>query len=303
MKSRDLIKKRILIVGANGLLGQRIIAFYQAQENVELLGCSIEEKPTFENTPYINCDITVREEIKNTIFNFYPDIVINAAAYTNVDLCESERATAWKINVKGVENIVEACRSLDAKIIHFSTDYIFNGNNGPYDENVKPDPVGYYGRTKLASENVLKIGAVTYAVLRTNVLYGIANSRPDYVRWVINSLRSKQQIRIVTDQVGNPTFVEDLVTAVNKVIVSDQYDVYNIAGKEFINRYEFALQIADMFNLDKKLITPIVTEELKQPAKRPLKGGLIITKAINQLGYNPHSIIEALEIIKKQLSL
>lgn len=303
MNSPDLIKKRILVIGANGLLGQRILAFYEFNSKVELLGSSIEEKPSFENIPYVRCDMTVKDEIKKIIFGFYPDVVINAAGFTNVDLSETERETAWKINVKGVENIAEACRSIDGKIIHISTDYVFNGHNGPYDENAKPDPIGYYGRTKLASENVLKIGAVTYAVLRTNVLYGIANSRSDYVRWVINSLSEKKEIRIVTDQLSNPTFVEDLVQAISKVIDQNKYDIYNVAGKDFTNRYEFALNIAELFNLDKKLIIPILTDELKQPAKRPLKGGLIISKAEKELGYKPHSIVEALQIIKKQLSV
>ena len=303
MFSHDIIKNRILVVGANGLLGQRLISFYVGKQNIELLGSSVEEKSFLPGTAYIKCDITSREEVKKLIFDFYPDVVINAAGFTNVDQSEKERETAWKINVKGVEYLTEACRTIDAKIIHISTDYIFNGLNGPYDENAKVDPLGYYGRTKLASENALRIGAVTYSVIRTNVLYGVANSRPDFVRWVINSLTDKKQIRVVTDQINNPTFVEDLVQAINKIIELDKFNLYNIGGKDFLNRFEFAVIIADYFNLDKSLILPIVTEELKQPAKRPLKSGLITIKAETELGYKPHSIIEALAVIKKQLSL
>lgn len=303
MFSHEIIKKRILVVGANGLLGQRLIAFFSSKENVELLGCSVEDEPYFNFVSYLRCDVTLREDVKKIIFDFYPDVVINAAAFTNVDLSETERETAWKINVKGVEYLAEACRTIDAKIIHISTDYIFNGLNGPYNENAKADPLGYYGRTKLASENALKIGAVIYSVIRTNVLYGIANSRPDFVRWVINSLSDKRPIRVVQDQINNPTFVEDLVQAINKIIEFDKYSLYNIGGKDFINRFEFAMLIAEYFNLDKNLIKPIITEELKQPAKRPLKSGLITIKAETELGYKPHSIIEALGIIKKQLSL
>lgn len=303
MFSHDVIKNRILVVGANGLLGQRLISFYAGKQNIELLGCSIEEKPFLSGITYIKCDITSREEVKKLIFDFYPDVIINAAGFTNVDLSEKERETAWKINVKGVEYLAEACRTIDAKIIHISTDYIFNGLNGPYDENAKVDPLGYYGRTKLASENALRIGAVTYSVIRTNVLYGIANSRPDFVRWVINNLTDKKQIRVVNDQINNPTYVEDLVQAINKIIELDKYNLYNIGGKDFLNRFEFGVKIADYFNLDKSLILPIVTEELKQPAKRPLKSGLITIKAETELGYKPHSILEALGKIKKQLAL
>ena len=303
MYSHDIIKNRILVVGANGLLGQRLISFYAGKQNVELLGCSVEDKSFLPGSSYLKCDITSREEVKKLIFDFYPDVIINAAAFTNVDLSETEKETAWKVNVKGVEYLVEACRVIDAKIIHISTDYIFNGFNGPYDENAKPDPLGYYGRTKLASENVLKIGAVTYSVIRSNVLYGIADSRPDFVRWVINSLTNKKQIRVVTDQINNPTFVEDIVHAINKIIGMNKYSLYNIGGKDYLNRFEFAQIIADYFKLDNKLITPILTEELNQPAKRPLKSGLITTKAEAELGYKPHSILEALSKIKKQLAL
>lgn len=303
MFSHDIIKNRILVVGSNGLLGQRLISFYLEKPNVELVGCSIEDNSFLAGIAYKKCDITSRDEVKKLVFDFYPDVVINVAAFTNVDLSETERETAWKVNVKGVEYLVEACRTIDAKIIHISTDYIFNGFNGPYDENAKPDPQGYYGRTKLASENVLKIGAVTYAVVRTNVLYGIADSRPDFVRWVVNSLTDNKNIRVVTDQINNPTFVEDLVHAINKIIELEKYKIYNIGGKDFLNRFEFAEIIAEYFNLDKKLITPILTEELNQPAKRPLKSGLITIKAETELGYKPHSVLESLGKIKKQLAL
>jgi dTDP-4-dehydrorhamnose reductase len=302
MFSPGLIKNRILIVGANGLLGQRLISFYASKNQVELLGCSVEDEPLFNNAPYVQCDITSRENVKNVVFDFYPDIVVNAAGFTNVDLSEKERETAWKINVKGVEYLAEACRTIDSKIIHISSDYIFNGQNGPYDENAKADPLGYYGRTKLASENALKIGGVIYAIIRTNVLYGIANSRPDFVRWVINNLSENKQIRVVHDQINNPTYVEDLVQAINKIIEFDKFRIYNIGGKDFLNRFEFAVLIADYFNLDKSLIIPIKTDELKQLAKRPLKSGLITYKAETELGYKPHSITETLAIIKKHLS-
>lgn len=296
------MKKRILVTGANGLLGQRLISFYKSFEDVELLGCSIEDKPYFEGAQYTQIDITVRESVKKVVFDFYPDIIINTAGFTNVDRSETERETAWKVNVKGVEYLAEACRTIDSKLIQLSTDYIFNGINGPYDESAKPDPLGYYGRTKLASENVLKISAITYSVIRTNVLYGVANSRPDFVRWVINNLSENRQINVVVDQFGNPTFIDDLVQAINKIISFDKYSLYNIGGKDFVNRFEFAIMIADFFNLNKELIIPTTTGMLKQPARRPLNSGLITIKAETELGYKPYSIVEALAIIKKQLN-
>lgn len=304
MFSHDIIKKRILVFGANGMLGQRLIEFYSKLPNVQLLACSAEDDPVFEITEYRKIDITRREEVKDLCYDFYPDVIVNAAAFTNVDLSETEREKAWKTNVKGVEYIAEVSRVIDSHIIHISTDYIFDGKKGPYSEKDKPNPLGYYARTKLASENVLHISGTYYTILRTNVLYGIAhNSRPDYVRWVVNSLRERQKIRIVTDQINNPTFIDDLIQAISKVIEYKKYGIFNIGGKEFLSRYDFTIDIADFFNLDKSLIYPITTEELHQPAPRPLKSGLIILKAQTQLGYKPHSINESLMKMKKELAL
>ena len=302
MQVNGLVKNRILVTGSNGMLGQRAVQFYASKENVELLATSVEDKSVIDSIEYIPSDIKDRESIKKLVYDYCPDFIIHTAAFTNVDLSEKFREEAWKINVKGVECIGEAARAIDAHIIHISTDYIFDGRNGPYDENATPDPIGYYGRTKLASENTLRISGTFFSILRTNVLYGIVpNSRPDFVRWVVSSLRTKQEIRIVKDQFGNPTFIDDLVQAINKIIEFRKTGVYNIGGKEFLSRYDFTLRIADFFGLDKRLIVPITTEELKQPARRPLKSGLLILKAETELGYKPHTITEALSAMKKEL--
>ena len=303
MQTNGLVKNRILITGSNGMLGQRAVQFYLKNENVELLATSVEEKSLIENVDYISCDIKDRNSIKKIILDYCPDFIIHTAAFTNVDLSEKLREDAWKINVKGVEYISEAARAIDTHIIHISTDYIFDGKDGPYSENAIPNPLGYYGRTKLASENALRISNTFFTILRTNVLYGIAlNSRPDFVRWVVSSLDENRNIRIVNDQINNPTFIDDLVQAINKIIEFKKTGIFNVGGIEFLSRYDFTLRIADYFNLDKKLITPIRTEELKQSARRPLKSGLIILKAETELGYKPHSIVESLAAMKKELN-
>ncbi len=299
---KDFIKKRILITGANGMLGQRTTAFYSRQQNIELLPTSVEPNSYDGFDEYKQCDITNRTEFKKLIFDFCPDFIIHTAAFTNVDLSESERETAWRTNVKAVEYISEVARVIDAHIIHISTDYIFDGKNGPYSEKAKPNPIGYYGRTKLASENVLKLSGAIFTVLRTNVLYGVAeNSRQDFVRWVVDSLSNNKKINIVTDQINNPTFLEDIVQAISKIIEFRKPGIFNIGGQEFLSRYEFTQRIADYFKLDKDLVKPILTDELKQPARRPLNSGLIILKAESELGYKPHSIEESFSVMKKVL--
>ncbi len=303
MFPEDLIKKRILITGANGMLGQRTIFNLALAKNYELLGVSLEDESVFSNVDYKCVDLTSRDDFKQVVYNFCPDFIINTAAFTNVDLSETERETAWKVNVKGVEYIAEAARVIDAHVIHISTDYVFDGKRGPYSEKSRTNPLGYYGRTKLASENVLKTSGVFNTIIRTNVLFGIADSRPDFVRWVVSSLRAGKEIRIVTDQINNPTFIDDLVQAISKIIEFKKHGLYNIGGREFLSRYDFTIKIADYFQLDKSFIKKIVTEDLNQPAKRPLKSGLLTIKAESEFGFKAHSIEESLAIMEKELSL
>lgn len=298
------LKNRILIFGSNGTLGQRLSEYYRGNKQIELLVSSNQAESFVDNVDYVQADFCSREEVKNVILKFFPDYVINAAAFTNVDLSETERESAWKINVKGVEYITEAARVLDSKVIHFSTDYIFDGTKGPYHENDKPNPLGYYGRTKLASENVLRLSGIDYTIIRLNVLYGIAaKSRPDFVRWVVDSLRNNKEIRIVTDQINNPTFIDDLIDVIALVIKYQKNGIYNIGGREFLSRFDFTLRIADFFNLDTNLIKPIVTEDLKQAAKRPLQSGLITIKAESEIGFKARRIEETFQLMKDELKL
>lgn len=300
----SMLKTRILIIGSNGMLGQRLTDYFSASSNVELLCTSQEENSFIEDVEYKPLDITNKQRVKDIVLDFFPDFVINAAAFTNVDKSESERELTWKVNVNGVENIALYSWTIDAHLIHISTDYIFDGKNGPYSEVDKPSPINYYGRSKLASENSIRTSGVRFTILRSNVLYGPAKfGRPDFVKWVVESLSSHKEIRIVKDQYNNPTFIDDICFAISKIIEYKKEGIYNIAGPEILSRLEFTNRIADYFMLDKSLIKSIVTEELKQPAPRPLKSGLITLKAETELGYKPTSITDSFAIIKKYLNL
>lgn len=304
MLTSDLIKNRILIIGSNGMLGQRLAYYFMNMSNVELLCSSAEDESFIQNVAYQKIDITGKQSVKELILNFFPDYVINCAAFTNVDKSESERETAWRINVTGAENISFYSWTVDAHLIHISTDYIYDGKNGPYSEEDKPNPIGYYGRTKLASENSVRISGVRNTIIRTNILYGPAkHGRPDYVKWVINSLRNGEEIRIVTDQIGNPTYIDDIVKSIAEIIEFRIEGVFNIGGSEQISRYDFTIRIADYFGLDKSKIKPIYTADLKQPAPRPLKSGLRIDKARQLLNYQPVSIEESFRLMRKELKL
>ncbi|MFH1194741.1 MAG: dTDP-4-dehydrorhamnose reductase [bacterium] len=304
ISSNDLIKNRILIIGSNGMLGQRLTGYFSSFDKVELFCSSAETSSFIPDVSYLQVDISQKNEVKKLIHNFYPDFIINAAAYTNVDGCEIEKELAWKINVDGVVNISKSAKAIHAHVIHMSTDYVFDGFNGPYSEIDTVNPISYYGRTKLAAENVLREGDNTFAIIRTNVLYGPAKyGRPDFVKWAVNSLRENKNIRIVTDQINNPTYIDDIVDAISKIIEFRKTGIYNIGGAEFLSRFDFTLRIADFFSLDKNLILPILTEDLKQPARRPLKSGLITLKAQTEFGFRPRSIMETFSLMKAELNL
>lgn len=300
----DLIKKRILVFGANGKLGQRLVHKLVQNTNYEIHAAGNEEKSIINNVEYTQLDISKKNQVKTLFHKFFPDLVINAAGYTNVDLCETNKEASWNVNVKGTENIAMLSWAIDAHIIHISSDYVFDGKEGPYTEEDIPNPISYYGRTKLAGENTLRSSGVRFTIVRSNVLYGaVLSNRPDFVKWVIENLKAGKQIRIVSDQINNPTYIDDLVDAIESIGNYELLGIYNIGGSEFLNRYDFSLRIAAYFNLDKNLITAITTSELNQPALRPLKSGLIIKKAESDLHYSPKSIEATFQLIKEESGL
>ncbi len=296
-----MIKKRILIVGSNGMLGQRIVEYYSKRKDVELLLASVEKESYFPDNEYKQLDITDKKQVKQIILGFYPDIVINVAAFTNVDKCETEKEIAWKINVKGVEYLAKYSVSSHSHLIHISTDYVFDGKNGPYNEKDLPNPISYYGRSKLAGENVIRRFDIPFTIIRTNVLFGPAKfGRPDFVKWVVNSLTNKNKIKIVTDQINNPTYLDDLVFGIVQVGDLTKTGIYNIGGAELLSRFEFTKRIAEFFNLDFSLVEPIETKDLNQPAPRPLKSGLINLKAETELSYSPRKLTDCFTLMKNE---
>ncbi|MDX1700245.1 MAG: dTDP-4-dehydrorhamnose reductase, partial [Melioribacteraceae bacterium] len=275
-----MIKKRILIIGSNGMLGQTLVNLLSGQEMYEVHLASAEDDSYFDEFSYSQLDVSIKKQVKKLLLDFFPDFVINLAAFTNVDKSETERETCWNINVNAIEYLAKYCVPTNSHLIHISSDYIFDGKNGPYSEKDLPNPVSYYGRSKLAGENIIKRFNIPSTIIRTNVLFGTTKfGRPDFVKWVVDSLSNKKEIKIVTDQINNPTFLEDIAWAIKKIFDTGKTGIYNIGGAELLSRYEFTKKISEFFKLNFDLVKPIITEELKQPAQRPLKSGLINLKA------------------------
>ena len=284
------------------MLGQSLTTHFMFQKDVELMCASYEDESLYDNVSYAKVDISSSKEVKKLFKDFCPDIIINSAAYTNVDGCETEKELSWSINVTGVENLVKYGRTYEAHLIHISSDYIFDGESGPYTEDEIPNPISHYGKEKLAGENAILSGRIKHSIIRTNVLYGSTQfGRPDFVKWVFDSLSENKNIRIVKDQINNPTYIDDLSSAISKIIEFDKRGIFNIGGAELLSRLDFTYKIAEYFNLNKSLITPIVTSDLNQPAPRPLNSGMVNLKAETELNYHPLTIEKTLFLMKRSL--
>lgn len=298
-------KGKILLTGANGLLGQAVVTVFTRESDFHLVQTSVEDSPFVDfGHKYIQLDITNKEQVKKVISDEKPDVVVNCAAFTDVDKCETERELCWRLNVDAVKNLIIGCRPDDVKLIHYSTDYIFDGKKGPYSEIDIPNPVSFYGRSKLASENAITASGINYCIIRTMVLFGVGkNVKPNFALWLIDKLNKGMPVNIVDDQIGCSTIVDDLAYGTLKIIEQEKNGVYNISGRDVESRYDFTLKLCDVFGFDKKLVRKIKTKDLNQPAPRPLNSGLIIYKAETELGYKPMSTIEALQLLKYQLGM
>jgi len=299
---------KLLLTGSNGLTGQKIVYKVIRNKNISLLATSSGENrlKTKEGYSYQTLDISDTQAVEDIIKKFQPDVLINTAAMTNVDACELNQQDCIKINIKGVENLLQALKKYAPKcfFIHLSTDFIFDGEKGNYTEEDKPNPLSFYGQSKLKGEEILLHQAeINYAVLRTILVYGVVDnmSRSNIVLWAKQALEKNQSINVVTDQFRTPTLAEDLADACLLAANKKIKGIFNIGGKDFMSIYELVNKVADAFCLNKSLIIPSTSEKIQQPAKRPPITGFNISKAKTLLEYSPHSFEQGLEIIKQQL--
>lgn len=298
--------KKVLITGSNGLLGQKLVQLLCEDENYELIATSrgVNRLPSDVPYTYVPMDITNPEEVQQVIGEYKPEFIIHTAAMTNVDQCEAEKEACWKQNVDAVEYLVKASEKAKSHFIHLSTDFIFDGKEGPYDERAKANPLSYYGESKLAAEKIVRKCKAPWAIARTVLVFGIANdmSRSNIVLWVKKSLEEGKQIQVVNDQWRTPTLAEDLAMGCYLIMENAATGIYNISGKELMTPFDMAIKTADFFKLNKSLITKTDSTKFTQPAKRPPRTGFIIDKAVNNLGYDPHSFEEGIQLLSEQIS-
>jgi dTDP-4-dehydrorhamnose reductase len=249
-------------------------------------------------------DIGDKANVDSVMDKVNPDHVIHTAAMTQVDDCELDHDACDRANVDAVQSIVEACERNGCHLIYVSTDFIFNGEDGPYDEEGTPDPLSYYGMSKLKAEQIVQSSSLNWAILRTVLVYGIVDnmSRSNIVLWAKGALEKGDTINVVDDQFRSPTLAEDLADGCILAMDKNATGIYNISGKDQYSIIDLVRTVADYYGLDKSLINPVSSETLNQPAKRPPVTGFILDKARKELGYEPHSFTEGIAIMERQLA-
>ncbi|MES3018713.1 MAG: SDR family oxidoreductase [Bacteroidota bacterium] len=297
--------KRILVTGSNGLLGQKLTDISLLDAEIELIATSVgaNRHPATSGYIYEEFDVRNPERLVELVEKHRPDAIIHTAALTNVDACEVERDLCKALNVDAVANLISVCEKYKIHLVHISTDFIFDGEAGPYVEDAVPNPLSYYGFTKLEAENLLKDSSCKWAVLRTIIVYGIVSdmSRSNIVLWAKGALEKGEPINVVNDQWRMPTLAEDLALGCLLAVKKEATGVFNTSGKDLMSIIEIVERVADFYGLNKSLINPISAESLNQTAKRPKKTGFILDKAMNELGYQPRSFEEGMAIIDEQV--
>ena len=304
---------KILITGSNGLLGQKLVYKLKNSSEFTCIATARGANRLVKQDGYVyeTLDITNSENVNQVFLKHLPDVVINTAAMTNVDACETEREACWTMNVSSVLNQVKSLEELKNKhpnykphFIHLSTDFIFDGTHGPLDENETPNPLSYYAESKLAAEKIVTSCNLDWAIARTVLVYGIVDnmSRSNIVLWVKSNLEQGKIINVVDDQFRTPTLAEDLADGCILIAQKRAKGIYNISGKDYYSILELANVVADYYKLDKSLIKPSKSADIKQPAKRPPITGFIIDKAKKELGYQPHSFTEGIQILERQIN-
>lgn len=298
-------RKRVMITGSNGLLGQKLIDLYLTLPDVELIATAQGENrhPIKEGYVFASMDITQHEQVKALVMQFQPATIINTAAMTNVDACETEQELCRALNVDAVANLANCANQANAHLIHLSTDFIFDGTKKLYEETDAAAPISFYGQSKWDGECAAIETARRCTILRTVIVYGVVHkmSRNNIVLWAYQSLRDKKPMNVVHDQFRTPTLAEDLALGCRLAEQKEATGIFNICGKDFMSILELVQRVAAHFGFSTDSVTATDSASLNQPAKRPPITGLSIEKARRELGYEPHSFEQGLDIVYQQM--
>ncbi len=295
---------RLLITGSNGLLGTALVK--HAALDYEVVGTSASPASSvFQPLQFHQADIRDAGAVQAVMERVQPTAVLHTAAMTNVDACELDPELAYAVNVEGTKHVARAARDVGAKLIAVSSDYVFSGERGPYDEEDAVGPISVYGRTKLEAEEAVRELCKDYCIARTSVLFGwYMGARVNFATWLIETLLAGREVNIVTDQTNAPTLTDSAVSMLLALVEQNVQGVFHTAGGEWLSRYDFARRIAKRFELDTSLIRPVLSADLQQPARRPVHSGLRVDKMdkiAKVTGVRPMGVTEALDALRQRM--
>lgn len=254
---------KVLVTGANGQLGFDVIKLLDS-EGIQFLG-----------TDRDLLDITNEEQVAKVITDYYPDVVIHCAAYTDVDKAEDEKELCYSVNVLGTKYIAQVCKEINAKIIYISTDYVFDGEGDkPFEITDKPNPINHYGQTKYEAE--LEVLKHTYKHFIVRISWVFGNNGNNFVKTMLKLGKEREEIFVVDDQFGSPTYTHDLAKLLVEMLLTNHYGIYHATNSGYCSWYEFANEIFNQARIDVK-VNPIKTEEYITKAKRPKNSRLLLS--------------------------
>lgn len=292
---------RLAVLGAAGLLGRKVVAAAAAAGH-EVHPFDARAGEETAAGPIRPIELTDPSGLKKTLQPIDPEWLVNTAAFTAVDDSEERRDLAWKINVDAVGYLLGISHALHARLVTLSTDYVFDGRSGPYAEDAPREPLGFYGRTKAAMEDLVVHDGGPHLIVRTMVLYGAEpNVRPNFGTWVLERLRSHETMRVVTDQMGNPTLAADLARILVRMMERDGRGLYHAAGADRVSRYDFAVALARAFGLDPAPIQAVSTAELDQAADRPLASGFVLDRLRRDFKVSPLGLEASLAAFREEV--
>jgi dTDP-4-dehydrorhamnose reductase len=285
----------MLVTGANGLIGSRL-CHLGTQEGHLVLGLSRGERKAAGSWDYETCNLAFRDSVRSACDRFHPEAIIHCASATDVELCESDREEAFAGNVLAAAHIAAEGRRVGAHLVHVSTDYVFAGGAGPYDEEALPDSKSVYGITKRMGEDAARALSGSWAIARTSVVYGWPPARrSNFGSWLLDALEQGTPVRLFEDQIVSPSLALSVVEMLHEVATRRLPGVWNLCGSEAVDRVAFGRRLCAVFGFDPALIIPIRLADAGLQATRPLKGGLRTDKAAVQLQNKPLSIEESLQ--------
>jgi dTDP-4-dehydrorhamnose reductase len=300
---------KLLIIGSTGLVGSKV-ASLAAKHGFEAHNTQHIRKSPFPG--FVELDITDRGATMGLVEKIRPHVIVNTAAVTNVDFCETHKEVAQSVNVDGVKNLADAAQKTRSRFIQVSTDYVFDGRVGHYEEADTPNPLQYYGKTKLEAEKIVSM-LPNFAIARPSVIYGWAplpsggesgSSKPmNFAMFVLDKLRQRETVKAIRDQYASPTFADNLGETLLRLARAQENGIFHTAGRSCLSRYEFATKLAGTFGFPIGQVEPVYAGEFKQLAERPRNSCLRVEKAGRSLGISFFTAEQGVQEMKMQESL